>query len=339
MFDRRLLPAETFPVPVICIGNLAVGGTGKTPHTEYLIRLLSGRYRLAVVSRYYKRNTRAFVLSDEKSSEREIGDEPFQIKRKFPEVTVAVDADRRRAIRLLLERPEKERPEVILLDDAFQHRYVCPSLTLLLTDCRRRYLSDRLLPAGRLREPASGCRRADIILVTKCDAALDAAAYEEIKREFALEKHQTLFFTGIVYGGELMPVFGRPGAPGLPLSEIGAADGIVLVSGIASPRPLIEELRRYTAHVSVMNFPDHHVFNDKDIHRIREEFDRLAPSRKFVVVTEKDAVRLVGHPGIGESWKDFFYYLPITIDFRRGEGPLFHEIILNHILAVRMGRP
>lgn len=338
LFDRGLLPAETYPVPVICIGNLAVGGTGKTPHTEYLIRFLSPRYRVAVVSRGYKRSTRGFVLAGENSSEREIGDEPFQIKRKFPQLIVAVDADRRRAIRFLLERPEKERPEVILLDDALQHRYVRPSFTLLLTDFRRRYGCDRLLPAGRLREPAAGSRRADAIIVTKCNAVLTVPDYEAIKKECAPESHQTVFFTGIVYSDKLVPVFNREEADGVPLADIGAGDGIVLVSGIASPQPLIEELGRYAGHVSVMNFPDHHVFHVKDIRRIRAEFDRLNTLRKFVVVTEKDAARLVGHTDIENNWKDFFYYLPITINFRRKEGPLFQEIILNHIRSVRQGR-
>ena len=160
LFDWGWLPSERFPLPVICVGNLSVGGTGKTPHTEYLVRLLSPKHRVAVLSRGYKRETKGYRLATTKSSSSEIGDEPYQIKRKFPEITVAVDSDRRRGIANLLALPERERPEVILLDDAFQHRYVRPSLNIVLTDYHRPYFVDALMPDGRLRETRGGIRRA-----------------------------------------------------------------------------------------------------------------------------------------------------------------------------------
>lgn len=150
LFDWNVLPSEHFPIPVICIGNLSVGGTGKTPHTEYLIRLLKTKYRVAVLSRGYKRRSSGFVLATATTSARDLGDEPYQMKHKFPDVQVAVDTDRRRGIRNLLRLPEEERPEIILLDDAFQHRYVSPSFSIVLTDVHRLFYEDRLLPVGLL---------------------------------------------------------------------------------------------------------------------------------------------------------------------------------------------
>ncbi|MDR2843550.1 MAG: tetraacyldisaccharide 4'-kinase, partial [Candidatus Symbiothrix sp.] len=166
-FDWKIFPGESFNVPVISIGNLAVGGTGKTPHTEYLIRLLSKQYKVAVLSRGYQRKTKQYLLAGAGASAQTIGDEPFQMHRKFPDILVAVDKNRREGIQKLLNLPENQRPEVILLDDAYQHRYVKPSLSILLTDSKRLFTGDALLPAGRLREPASNRARADIVICTK----------------------------------------------------------------------------------------------------------------------------------------------------------------------------
>ena len=169
LFDWGVLPSEHFLLPVICIGNLAVGGTGKTPHVEYLIRLLSQRYRVAVLSRGYKRRTKGFRLADVHDTSETIGDEPFQLKTKFTWLCVAVSEDRRVGIRQLMALPEGQRPELLLLDDAYQHRYVTPSFSILLTDSHRIYTRDALLPVGRLREPAAGAKRADVVVVTKCE--------------------------------------------------------------------------------------------------------------------------------------------------------------------------
>ncbi|MDR1380244.1 MAG: tetraacyldisaccharide 4'-kinase, partial [Tannerella sp.] len=168
LFEWNILPSGSFPVPVICIGNIAAGGTGKTPFTEYLVRLLAKQYRVAVLSRGYRRETEGFVLAKETCTARDIGDEPCQIKRKFPDIVVAVDANRRRGIRRLLALPDGERPQIILLDDAMQHRYVQPSLTIMLTEYGNLYYDDILLPAGNLRESVHAVYRADIVVVTKC---------------------------------------------------------------------------------------------------------------------------------------------------------------------------
>lgn len=333
MFDRGVLTAERYPVPVICIGNVTVGGTGKTPHTEYLIRFLSQHYRVAVVSRGYKRKTSGFILAGEQSDSWEIGDEPFQMKKKFPGILLAVDSDRRHAIRTLLQLPEPECPEIILLDDAFQHRYVAPSLSILLTDYNRPYYRDRLLPAGRLREPACAAHRADILLVTKCESPLPESEYRAITSELDVQPGQHLFFTEIEYG-ELEPVFPASGGK-RRLRDTRPGDEILAVSGIASPEPLINELRRYTSQVTAMNFPDHHVFNSKDIERIRNEFGKMNCPDKIIVVTEKDAVRLTDHPDIEEEWKPRFFYLPITVAFLRNQEKTFRELVLDHIHTFR----
>ena len=206
LFDWGILHSEQYSIPVICIGNLSVGGTGKTPHTEYFIRLLKDKYRIAVLSRGYKRKTSGFILADSESSSLEIGDEPFQMKNKFPDILVAVDANRRRGIQNLLSLPEKDRPEVILLDDAYQHRYVHPSLSIVLSDYHRLFYNDKLMPTGHLREPISNINRTDIVVVTKCDEDMKPIDFRVIEENMKLRAHQLLFFTSIVYG-EVKPVF------------------------------------------------------------------------------------------------------------------------------------
>lgn len=341
LFDWGILPTERYPLPVICVGNLTVGGTGKTPHTEYLISYLSQYYRVAVVSRGYKRKTKGFLLATAKSTCEEIGDEPFQMKRKFPSIQLAVDSNRQRAIRTLLAQPEDERPEVILLDDAFQHRYVSPSLSILLIDFNRRVSRDALLPVGRLRESASAYSRANIFIITKCPRdVLHPKDYEAIRSEIEPTYYQRLFFTSIVYG-KLTQVFETASAQTYPLSSISKEHQIVLVSGIANPAPFIAEIERRAGKVTVMNFPDHYLFKDKDIEQIKNEFDKLDSLKKMIVVTEKDAVRLMDNQAIKEEWKPYFYYLPITIDFRQhkenfplSQEDIFQEELIRHMLSV-----
>lgn len=329
LFDWGLLPTEQFPVPVLCIGNLTVGGTGKTPHTEYLIRLLQPTYRIAVLSRGYKRKTKGFILADEHSTSWQIGDEPLQMKRKFPMVTVAVDADRRNGIKRLLALPEKERPEVILLDDAFQHRYVTPSFSILLTAYDRLFRWDKLLPVGLLREPISGKRRADVVIVTKCKPDLKPIEYRIIEEDMHLVAHQKVFFTEISYD-ELIPVFGNH-KNRIHLSDIRANDTCVVVSGIASPGSFYDEIRKYPGKVLSIQFPDHHDFSLQDIKKIKTTLDLIKSERKFLIVTEKDAARLVDNKLVPEEWKDNLFYLPIRIKFDLDKGDEFDDMILKHI--------
>ena len=329
MFDCGILPSEKFDVPVICVGNLSVGGTGKTPHTEYLARLLSARYRVAVLSRGYKRKSKGFVLADERTTARELGDEPYQIRRKFPDIKVAVDADRRNGITRLMQLPDEEKPEVIILDDAFQHRYVKPTLSLLLTDCKRLYTSDYVLPAGRLREWKSGASRADIIIVTKCKADISDEERENILRQISPSKKQRVFFTYINYG-ELLPVFGDRSDALMNVTS--GNPEVILLTGIANPLPLKNKVEEFSSNIDMLSFPDHHDFSEADIRSVENRLKTGKDSRKIVVTTEKDAVRLLANSYLSDDYKGLFYYLPIKIDFCGGEAENFDKIILNKVV-------
>ena len=329
MFDCGILPSEKFDVPVICVGNLSVGGTGKTPHTEYLAQLLSARYRVAVLSRGYKRKSKGFVLADERTTARELGDEPYQIRRKFPDIKVAVDADRRNGITRLMQLPDEEKPEVIILDDAFQHRYVKPTLSLLLTDCKRLYTSDYVLPAGRLREWKSGASRADIIIVTKCKADISDEERENILRQISPSKKQRVFFTYINYG-ELLPVFGDRSDALMNVTS--GNPEVILLTGIANPLPLKNKVEEFSSNIDMLSFPDHHDFSEADIRSVENRLKAGKDNRKIVVTTEKDAVRLLANSYLSDDYKGLFYYLPIKIDFCGGEAEDFDKIILNKVV-------
>ncbi|GAB6008397.1 tetraacyldisaccharide 4'-kinase [Dysgonomonas reticulitermitis] len=324
-FDWGLLKHEEFDVPVICIGNITVGGTGKTPHTELLIKLLQQKYRVGVLSRGYKRKSKGFVLATIDSTSREIGDESFQIKQKFPDTIVAVDGNRRRGIKelLSLENP----PEIILLDDAFQHRYVKPSYTILLSDFNRPVYDDVLLPAGRLREPASAMINANIIIVTKCPLGLQPIDYRIISHDINAFPYQGLYFTTLVYKA-LKPVFANENKE-LSLDNL-FAKSILLVTGIASPDMIIDKLSEYTDKVQTLVYSDHYNFKAKDIRHITSEFRNITSENKLILVTEKDATRLVLRNDIDEDIKTNLYYLPIEVAFVDKEEE-FNDKIYKHV--------
>lgn len=320
LFDRGILSSKHFPVPMICVGNLALGGTGKTPHVEYLIRLLSPHYRVAVLSRGYKRKTKGYLLADTRATSETIGDEPYQLKRKFPQLIVAVAEKRQEGMRQLLALPTKERPEVVVLDDAFQHRYVTPSLSILLTDSHRLYSRDHLLPVGRLREPASGVRRADAVIVTKCDTLPSATDREALRKELGLQEAQPLFCSTIRYG-ELQPLFPDE-APMRSLRSLHTTE-VLLLTGIAHPAPLERMLRLHTTQLHAMAFPDHHAFQEADARRIQAELIRQKAQEAILIVTEKDAARLVGSNWLPAAWRRRLYVLPIEIGFEAEEQQAF----------------
>lgn len=329
-FDWGIFRQEEFDVPVICIGNITVGGTGKTPHTEYLIRLLQDKYRLAVLSRGYKRKTSGFVLATMDSTSRQIGDEPYQIKRKFPDIIVAVDGNRRRGIKKLLnlETP----PEVILLDDAFQHRYVKPSYTIVLSNFNRPVYEDALLPAGRLREPFSKMNDANIIIVTKCPPDLQPIDYRIISHDINAYPYQGLYFTSFGYL-KLKPVFSND-AYDKSLEDL-RNQHILLVTGIASPEMIVNKLSEYTDKVEILSYPDHYDFKAKDINHITGTFDSIASADKIILITEKDATRLVCREDIREDIKQHLYYLPIEVIFKEKEDD-FADRIFKHIRQFNM---
>ena len=328
LFDRGIWKSRCFPLPVICIGNLAVGGTGKTPHTEYLIRLLQDDYTVAVLSRGYRRKTKGFVLASPEATAVDIGDEPYQMAHKFPGICVAVDGDRCHGIEQLLDRGRALGTEVILLDDAFQHRYVKPGISLLLTDYRRPFFADALLPAGRLREPASGKRRADVLIVTKCPSELGAEERNSYLRALSPLPHQQVFFTTLVYGA-LQPLFAT--VPERRLETLRVDEQVLLLTGIAAPGLLIEELSRRTRQVTSIAFADHHDFSAADLQRVEAAFRRLRDGHRLVITTEKDASRLVGHQELSEELKAHLYVLPIEVAFLNNEQQRFNQYIKEYV--------
>jgi len=326
-FNVGILKETSFDRPVICVGNLTVGGTGKTPHTEMLLRLLMPQHRVAVLSRGYKRKSRGFQLATMHSSMHEIGDEPWQIKQKFPDAIVAVDADRRHGIRRLLRDEATRNVEVILLDDAFQHRYVKAGLNILLTDYHRLITDDEMLPAGRLREPVIAKERADIVIVTKCPKDLKPMDYRVVRESLALKPYQQLFFSTFLYG-KLYRLFEK--TPG-QTEELTADTHVLLLTGIALPQQMIIDLKRITRHITPLSFADHHEFSSNDLQHIEEAFTAMQGSKRLIVTTEKDAARLRLVQNLSPIVRRHIYVLPIEVSFLRGEQGLFEESIRSFV--------
>lgn len=329
LFDTGILESRSFPIPVISVGNITVGGAGKTPHVEYLIRLLCETKRVSVLSRGYKRRTKGYLLASSSSTSLELGDEPYQMYIKYGrQVHVAVSANRCEGIERLCSDPETKDTDVILLDDAFQHRYVKPGVNILLVDYHRLIVYDKLLPAGRLREPKDGKRRADIVIVTKCPPDLRPMDFRVITKALNLYPYQKLFFTTIEYG-DLIPLFSN--SRSLALSEITSDFEVLVLSGIASPQHLLCDIQKHTENVIPMTFRDHHLFTPKDIARINNTFDSLS-SKRIIITTEKDAARLVGLDGLSDDVRNHIYALPIKTTFLLEQQEQFDEFILSYVL-------
>lgn len=330
LFDCGILQQQRFPLPVIAIGNLAVGGTGKTPHTEYLLRLLMGddEKGVAVLSRGYGRRSKGFRLAGQGATASELGDEPLQMWQKFPAATVAVDADRRNGLARLFELSGDRRCRIVLLDDAYQHRYVRAGLYILLTDYSRRYSHDYVLPAGRLRESRRGARRAQIIVVTKCPSCLSDEERRDICRELHPRPEQTVLFTTFGYG-RLYPLFRSPAGAATAVPESGH---VLVVSGIARPEPLYEHLSRQGYQIHTLAFPDHHTFSLSDLARVESAFATL-PSGSCIVTTEKDSVRLLPYEQqISDSLRQAFFVQPVEVRFcDPKEEYSFHQKIISYV--------
>ncbi|MDD2512711.1 MAG: tetraacyldisaccharide 4'-kinase [Proteiniphilum sp.] len=330
LFDKNILKKRSFPIPVICVGNLTVGGTGKTPHIEYLIRLLSPEYRVAVLSRGYKRKSRGFRIVETLSKVTDVGDEPLQLKHKFPDTMVVVDGDRVNAIEKLLSIEQEERPEVILLDDGFQHRSVQPSLSILLVDSNRPVFEDQLLPAGSLREPLKGKDRASMVIVTKCNPDMQPIDFRIYTNGLSLFAYQNLFFTSLQYG------MARPVFPDLQEERFVLDDlrkkHVFLVTGIAAPQPLVDKLQHKTYNLYTQFFPDHHAFTKEDIASVRELVESVNDDDKIILTTEKDAMRFRALPFLDEEIKRILYYVPIRIAFvEESDKDIFNHKILTHV--------
>lgn len=310
LFDNGILKSYTFDLPIIAVGNLSVGGTGKTPQIEYLIRLLSGSYKVATLSRGYKRKSKGFILADATSNAEILGDEPFQFYQKFANIQVAVDADRKNGIEQLLS--QKPRPEVILLDDAFQHRKVKAGFYIMLTSFGDLYSDDFMLPTGNLRECRSGAKRANVIIVTKCPPRLSLEEQDEIRSKLKIARNQELYFTTIVYDDCIYSENQT-----VKVSEIREKDK-VLLAGIAKPEPFFDFLKN--KNEECLTYPDHHHFTEKDILDIKNK-----SINKIIVTTEKDYVRLKGSVP-----SERLFYLPIKSQFLGG-GDAFKKTIFNYV--------
>ncbi|MBO4825764.1 MAG: tetraacyldisaccharide 4'-kinase [Prevotella sp.] len=326
LFELGVLKSRSFKVPVIAVGNITVGGSGKTPHVEFLVRLLKNQCKVAVLSRGYKRKSRGFVLADKETPMRKIGDEPFQMKQKFADVEVAVDANRCHGIDMLTSNTIVNDIDVVLLDDAYQHRYVKPGINILLVDYHRLIIYDKLLPAGRLREPKDGKSRADIVIITKCPAELKPIEYRVITKAMDLYPYQELYFTTLEYE-DLQPLFEGETRT---LDSISENENILLLTGIASPKQMMNDLKKHTSNITPMTYADHHQFTARDIRRINKRFAEM-PSPKAIVTTEKDAARLIGMEGMSDEVKNNIYQLPIRIKFMLEQEEEFNQKIKGYV--------
>ncbi len=312
LYDIGVFRSYRSEIPTIVVGNLSVGGTGKTPQIEYLIRLLQEKYKVAVLSRGYKRKTKGFILIRDYHQVEEVGDEPFQFFQKFKNIDVAVDADRVNGIKVLIDNVN---PDVILLDDAFQHRRVNATTNILLTKFNDLFIDDAVLPKGNLRESKKGTKRADAIVITKCPENLSKDEQEVIQSKIEKKYSKPIFFSTISYANTTQGYreYTR---------EDFKKNEIFIITGIANPKPLLEFLVGINYKIHHLQFPDHHYFSDEDIERIKSEFEQM-PKNKILLTTEKDYMRLEGK--IKE-----LSYLPIETKLLNNQED-FDSIILNSL--------
>lgn len=322
MFDWNILKQHTFGVPVIVVGNIAVGGTGKTPHVEFILNAMCNSHHVAFLSRGYKRRTKGFVMATSKSTPRDIGDEAYQIYHKFGgRVPVAVCEDRVNGIRELLNIDPAI--NMLVLDDAFQHRYVKPTVAVVVTEYNRPVFEDKLLPFGRLRESVRAINRSDIVVVSKCPTHMKPLDYRIFSNNINLFPCQSLFFSRYAYR-PLRPLF--PDTVGrIPyLDWLGEDDTVLAVAGIGNPRPFVRYLKSFSFRVKVNVFADHHNYTRKDIELLRKRYNEMRGDNKIIVTTEKDAVRLSCNPYFPHELKSVTFYLPIEVEFMpngAGSGP------------------
>lgn len=326
LYDLGVLTEHEFKsISTISIGNLNTGGTGKTPHTEYLIRLLKDEFKLSTLSRGYGRNSRGFKLANEHCNFEDIGDEPLQFFKKFPDVTVAVDADRASGINQLQRQVDDL--DIVLLDDAFQHRSIVSGISILLTEYSKLFVDDLLLPAGNLRESKKGMRRADIIIVTKSPEVLSPLDARTIKDRIKPKSYQDVYFSYFKYGN-IRHVFDSLANTYPRYSQISK---VVLVTGIAHSGRLVEYLNQFAFQINHLRFPDHHGYAEKDIAQIKAAYNEKSLGKKVIITTEKDAMRFQ-HPDLEEQLKDLpIYYLPIEVAFHNNKATDFNEQILHYV--------
>jgi tetraacyldisaccharide 4'-kinase len=324
LYSKNILKSTSFGLPLICVGNLSVGGTGKSPMVEYLVKLLKDNFKLATLSRGYKRKTRGYTIANETTTALEIGDEPMLFHIKFPDVPVAVGEQRLEAIPQLLH--DKPETQAIILDDAFQHRSVKAGLNILLTECSNLFTRDFYLPTGDLRDLKSSYKRAEIIVVTKCDPGLTRMGRKKIIKEIRPKPEQPVFFTAIDYG-RIYHISTKQ------TWQLNDKTEVLLVTGIANPNPLKTLLEETTRAYYMLQYPDHHIFSIDDLREVRKRFRQIEFPEKIILTTEKDAVRLVK---FNMELADLpLYVIPIRHDFLFGEEGKFNELVIKFIRNFR----
>ena len=326
LFELNILKSRSFTTPVISVGNITVGGTGKTPHVEYLVRLLSNEAKVAVLSRGYKRKTHGYLIADKDSTMRDIGDEPYQMKLKFPNIEVAVDANRCEGIDHLINDEQTKDTDVIILDDAYQHRYVKPGINILLVDYHRLIIYDELLPSGRLREPIESKKRADIVIITKCPDSLNPIDYRVLTKAMKLYAYQSLFFTSLHYGAPYL-LFGGDETR-VPKKQ---NSDVLLLTGIASPEQMIDDVQPNVKSLKPLTFPDHHAFSPRDIEKINNAFAAMPQESRVILTTEKDAARLRNVSGLSEDVKQRLLVLPVEVKFMLDGEEIFNDKIISYV--------
>ena len=321
LYDWHILKSKSFDIPNICVGNLNLGGTGKTPHIEYLVRLLSEKYRIAVLSRGYGRKTKGYILANDSHNHYDIGDEPMQYFKKFNDIKVAVDENRCKGIEKLLK--ENQPPQIILLDDAYQHRKIKPGLNILLTDYYNLYSNDHLVPAGNLRDIRKAAKRADIIVVSKSPNVLTPYYKKDVEDSLKPLPHQKIFYSYIEYQ-EFVP-FNKASQE----VNIKETKTILLFCGIANTYSLEDYLKRKYNTITKVQFNDHHSYSEKDMDLVIEKYNNIIGKNKTIVTTEKDAMRLI-NSSLSDKFSDIpIFTIPIKVKFHKEDD--FNKEIIDYI--------
>lgn len=325
LFDWNVLSSTQFNFPVVSVGNLSAGGTGKTPHVEYLISILKDKFKVAVLSRGYKRETTNFIIATDNSTINDIGDEPKQIKLKYPEALVAVDNKRVNGINNILDIDKSI--EAIILDDAYQHRWVRAGVSILLIDYNKPIFNDYMLPAGNLRECRTETKRADIIIITKCPESINQAIRNNFQKRLKLKPNQLLFFTKIAYGS-LKPVFNN----NLNINPDKYLEySVLLITGIANPKPLINYISGKFKSITHIQFSDHHNYTDDDLKKIISKYKEIKNNNAIIITTEKDSVRFHKFKNNDDICGHQIYYIPIEIKFQDSDEITFINKIVDYV--------
>jgi tetraacyldisaccharide 4'-kinase len=322
LFDFKILKSHQFDIPVISVGNITVGGTGKTPHVEYLAQLLKDKCKVAILSRGYKRKTKGFVLAKDNPKTKDVGDEPAQMKFKFPELDIAINADRVEGITAL----EQRKNEIIILDDAFQHRYVKPGLSILLIDFNRRIDKSHLLPYGNLRESANEIRRADMIIVTKTPSEIKPIERRVIIEQIHPYPFQQLYFTGFNYG-KFESVFNKNMHLPSDFHNNHEIYTFLVITGIAYSRPFIDHLKSFSQDIVHIELADHSSYNLNKLNKIANSFRAIRNDKKIIITTEKDAVKLREFEKTDEILLQNMFFVPIEVEFIDGKIEFENQIL------------